>query len=73
MEGQSVTNGEKYLQILKTQLKVTETCQEALEKAFDLILVPEAQNFLNFLNRRNEKLLKAIEAYELDVKNGLNK
>lgn len=66
-----MTNGEKYLQSLRTQLKVTETCQEALKQAFDLMLVPEAQNFLNFLNRRHEKLTKAIEAYELDVKNGL--
>lgn len=68
-----MTNGEKYLKSLKTQLKVTETCQEALKQAFDLMLVPEAQNFLNFLNRRQEKLTKAIQAYELDVKNGLNK
>ena len=63
-----MTNGEKYLKSLRIQLEVTRKCAEALEGAFDIMLVQEAKEMMRFLKRREAKILIAIEAYEKDLK-----
>jgi len=63
-----MTNGEKYLKSLKIQLEVTRKCAEALEAAFDIMLVQEAKEMMRFLKRREAKILISIEAYEKDLR-----
>ena len=68
-----MTNGEKYLKSLRIQLEVTRKCSEALEAAFDIMLVQEAKEMMRFLKKREDKIISSIRAYEKDIKNGLTK
>lgn len=59
-----MTNGEKYYKSLLNQKAITQHLITSLDMAFDLKLTKEALDFKNFLDRRLQKINKAIKAYE---------